>query len=221
MKIHLTAIFSFAIFLSACAGPPADQPKAVTNVASNTNTAAPVNTANNAAKPAVQGEKLEINSQNSTVNFVGYKVTGKHDGGFKNLSGAINLVNAKPEESGVSVEIETNSIFSDDPGLTEHLKSPDFFDVAKFPKASFKSTRIEAGAQEPNNYMVTGDLDLHGVVKSIQFPARIDVTDSEAAVKIKFRLNRKDFQMNYPGKADNLISDEVTLALDVKAPRKK
>lgn len=212
MKTLSAAILFLSAFIAACSGPPADQPKANT-VGSAAN--------NGTANPGGGGESLPITPANSAVTFVGYKVTGKHNGGFTMFGGEINLVNGKPEDSSVSVDIDTTSIFADDAKLTDHLKTADFFDVAKFPKATFKSTKITAGAKAPNNYTVTGDMDLHGVVKSIQFPAKIDVTDADVAVNIGFRFNRKDFGIAYAGKADDLIYDEVSLLIDVKAPRKK
>ena len=68
---------------------------------------------------------------------------------------------------------------------------------------------------------MTGVLDLHGVQKSITFPAKIDVSDSEVGVKAEFSINRKDFKIAYAGAPDDLIRDDVLIKLDVKAPRKK
>ena len=221
MKIFLTAALSLSIFLVACEDPAANKPKAVTSEPSGNS---PSNTtASNGTGPATtaKGEALQITPSNSTVTFIGSKVTGKHNGGFTAFTGMIDLVNAKPEESSVSVDIDANTLFADDPKLTEHLKSADFFDVAKFPKASFKSTKIEAGARPPDNYTVTGDLELHGVTKSVTFPAKIDVTDADVTVQAAFRINRKDFGIVYAGKADDLIRDDVSIGLDVKVPRKK
>ncbi len=221
MKIFLTAILSMTAFLTACEDPAANKPKATTSEPSTTRPLAGNTDPASPARPAARGEALEINPANSTVAFVGSKVTGKHQGGFTRFSGTVDLVNGKPEESTVTVEIDADSVFSDDPKLTEHLKSADFFDVAKFPKASFRSTKIEAGARAPDNYTVTGDLELHGQTKSITFPAKIDVTDTDVTVKAAFRINRKDFGIVYAGQADNLIRDDVALLLDVKASRKK
>jgi polyisoprenoid-binding protein YceI len=221
MKIFLTAVLSACAFLTACSDPTANQPKAVTSDPSN---ARPANQTNSSPAPgsnAVKGEGLTITPANSTVTFIGSKLTGKHQGGFTAFSGTVDLVNGKPEESSVTVEIDANTIFSDDAKLTDHLKTADFFDVAKFPKASFKSTKIEPGARAPDNYTVTGDLELHGQTKSVTFPAKIDVTDSDVTVKAGFRINRKDFGIVYTGPADNLIRDDVSILLDVKTPRKK
>ncbi|MEO7672674.1 MAG: YceI family protein, partial [Pyrinomonadaceae bacterium] len=170
---------------------------------------------------ATKGEALVITSANSSVLFTGSKVTGKHEGGFTRFTGLIDLVNGKAEESSVSVDIDANSIFADDPKLTEHLKSPDFFDVAKFPKAVFKSTQIAAGAKAQETHTITGDLELHGQTKSVTFPATITVADDSVTVKAGFSINRKDFGIVYAGKTDDLIRDNVVLMLDVKAPRKK
>ena len=223
MKIIPVVILSLSVFLTACEDPAANKPKATT---ADPSTSKPANAnANNAANTATatsaKSEGLNITPENSAVTFVGSKVTGKHDGGFKAFTGTIDLVNGKAEESRVSVDIDANSIFADDPGLTKHLKSPDFFDVAKFPKASFKSTKIEAGAKAPDTHTITGDLDLHGQTKSITFPATITVAEDSATVKAEFSINRKDFGIVYAGKVDDLIRDDVVLKLNVKAPRKK
>jgi len=217
MKIFLTAILSLSVFIIACEDPAANKPKAITSEPTNTK---PANAANNGSTASTtKGEALQITPANSAVTFIGSKVTGKHNGGFTAFTGSVDLVNGKPEESSVSVDIDANTIFADDPKLTEHLKSADFFDVPKFPKASFKSTKIEPGARPPDNYTITGDLELHGVTKSVTFPAKIDVTDVDVTVRAGFRINRKDFGIVYAGKADDLIRDDVAIMLDVKAPR--
>lgn len=219
MKMVVTTVFGAAMLLAACGGPDANIPKANTSAPSTEKTA---NAANTAGVPATasKGEALPITPANSAVTFIGYKVTGQHSGGFTMFSGTLDLVNGKPEESSVSVDIDATSIFADDPKLTDHLKTKDFFEVEKFPKASFKSTKIERGAREPDNYTVTGDLEMHGVTKSVTFPAKIDVTDADVTVKVGFRTNRKDFGIVYAGMADNAIRDEVSIMLNVKTPRK-
>lgn len=218
MKIMSLVILSLAVFLAACEDPSANKPKATTSEPSANR---PANTASGAPATAAKGEELPITAANSKVLFTGSKVTGKHEGGFSAFTGKINLVNAKPEDSSVSVDIDTASVFVDEPKLANHLKTPDFFDVEKFPKATFKSTRIEGGATAPDTHTVTGDLELHGVTKSITFPATITVADDSVTVKASFSINRRDFGIVYAGKADDLIRDGVVLTLDVKAPRKK
>ncbi len=222
MKKIALGILSLSLFMAACEDPAANKPKATTTN-STTNSAANTQSATTpAAKPATKGEALALTPENSKVEFTGSKVTGKHDGGFKAFTGTIDLVNAKPEESGVTVDIDTNSVFSDDEKLTGHLKSADFFDVEKFPKAKFTSTKIVADAAKgAGNYTVTGDFNLHGQTKSITFPAKISVTDAEVSVDSEFAINRKDFGIVYAGKADDLIRDDVVIRLNLKSSRKK
>jgi polyisoprenoid-binding protein YceI len=218
MKYFSLMIIAASIFVAACEDPAANKTKAVvsntTNVVSNTQTAS--NTV------STKGDALPITPENSKIEFTGSKVTGKHDGGFRQFNGTIDLVNAKAEESSVSVEIEIASVYSDAEGLTEHLKDSDFFDVAKFPKATFKSTKIAADtANGTDKYSVTGDLTLRGETKSVSFPATIKVSDSDVSVTTDFSINRKDFGILYAGKADDLIRDDVVIKLDLKSSRKK
>src|SRR5262245_6290717 len=131
MSKLLFGILSLTIFLAACEDPAANKPKATTTNTSNTaNTTNTANAANNSTAAPAKSETLVINPENSKVEFVGSKVTGKHDGGFKKFAGTVALVNAKPEDSTVSIDIDMNSVFTDTDGLTKHLQTGDFFDVA-------------------------------------------------------------------------------------------
>ena len=220
MKYLLTAVLGLSLFAAACQDPAANKAKATVNEPS-ANSANTSNTAN-AAPVTAKGESLAINGENSKVEFTGSKVTGKHEGGFETFSGTIDLVNGKPAESSVSVDIDTASVFADDEKLTGHLKTKDFFEVEKFPKATFKSTKIEADAAKgADAYTVTGDFNLHGVTKSISFPAMIKAGADAVDVSAEFAINRKDFGIVYAGQADNLINDNVVIKLTLKAPRKK
>jgi len=148
-------------------------------------------------------------------------VTGKHDGGFKEFKGVIDLVGDKAEDSRVLFEIEMKSVFTDADGLTKHLQTGDFFEVEKFPKASFVSNKIVADpAKGAGNFTVTGDLEIRGVKKSVAFPAKITIGAGDVSVESEFSINRKDFGIVYAGKADDLIRDDVVLRLNLKAAKK-
>lgn len=214
MKLPATCIFILiltALFYVSCANPAENKTKAITQDSSST--------------PAVKqtkGTSIKFSEENSKVNFVGSKVTGKESGGFKTFSGTIDLVNNKPEESQVSVDIDMASVFTEAGGLADHLRTADFFGVEKYPKATFISTKIATDKEKgENNYSVTGDLDFHGVKKSITFPAKIVVADNEVTVDSEFFINRRDFNVNYDGRANDLIRDEVVLTFNIKAPRQK
>lgn len=223
MKYLLTAVIGVSLFAAACEDPAANKTKATVNEPSANSNAAGSSTATAKPEPApvVKGEALSINGENSKVEFTGSKVTGKHDGGFKTFAGTIDLVNGKAAESSVWVEIDATSVFSDDEKLTGHLKSKDFFEVEKFPNAYFRSTKIEADAANgADAYTVTGDFNLHGVTKSISFPATIKTVADAVDVAAEFSINRKDFGIVYAGKADDLIRDGVVIKLNLKASRK-
>ena len=223
MKYLASAIIGFSLFATACEDPAANKVKATVNDPGANKPAALAANNNISAAPAVpKGEALAINPETSKVEFTGSKVTGKHDGGFKQFTGTIDLVNNKPADSGVNVEIDAASVFTDDEKLSGHLKSKDFFDVEAFPKASFHSTKIDPDpAKGADAYTVTGDFTLHGVTKSISFPATIKVSDASVDVDSEFSVNRKDFGIVYAGKADDLIRDDVVIRLNLKTARKK
>ena len=212
----LIGIISLSMLFIACEDPSANKARAITTESTASDPSAELVTAR------VHGERLAINPESSKVLFTGSKVTGRHEGGFKRFIGTIDLVNARPEDSRVNVEIETASVFTDTEGLTRHLLTSDFFAVEQYPEASFASKRIVPDAAAgPNNYQVTGDLEFRGVTKSLTFPATITVGENEVAVYAEFSFNRKDFGIVYSGTADNLIRDNVVITLDLVTPRRR
>ncbi len=200
-------ILSGLIFFTACNDPAADKTKAKTGEAAQV-----------ASPAATKGQKYQITTQNSKIEFVGSKVTGHHNGSFGDFSGEIDY-SGNPETSRVNIAIKTDSITTDTPDVTKHLKTADFFDVAKFPEATFVSTAIKPGGENGATHTITGNLNLHGVTKAVTFPATINVTPDAATVESSFSINRKDFGINYAGAADNLIRDDVVLTLHIRATK--
>lgn len=196
------------LLVSACSDPAADKTKAVTGEA--TKVASPA--------AAAQGQKYLITPQNSKIEFVGSKVTGSHNGSFGDFSGQVDYAGT-PEQSRVNITIKTDSLTTDTPDLTKHLKTADFFDVAKYPEATFVSTSIKAGGDKGASHTVTGNLTLHGVTKAVTFPATISVTPDVATVDSTFSVNRRDFGINFAGQANNLIRDDVVLKLTIRASK--
>lgn len=206
--ISVVTLIAASILTAACANPATDKPKAQVGAAAES------------ARPRPEGsEALAISNENSKVEFVGSKVTGSHNGSFHKFSGALYFVPNRLENSQVTVDVETDSVEADDVKLTGHLKSADFFDAAKFPKATFVSTEIKSGGAGGATHTITGNLDLHGVKKSITFPATVTVAADGVKLNSEFAINRKDFGIVYPGKPDDLIRDEVVIKLMINAPR--
>jgi polyisoprenoid-binding protein YceI len=206
LQAKVTILSLLLLMTAACNDPASDTSKAVTGEAAKV-----------ASPQTGGGTKYTITPASSKIEFVGSKVTGSHNGSFEEFDGAIDYVNNDPTKSRVNIRMDVNSIKTDDPNLTKHLLTPDFFDVAKFPEASFVSTEIKPGGDKGASHTVTGNLTLRGVTKAVTFPATISITPDAANVDADFAINRKDFGINYAGAADNLIRDDVVLKLTIRA----
>ncbi len=204
--LQILIILTPLLLITACSNPASDKPRAVTSEA------APV------ASQPTSGERYLITPENSKIEFIGAKVTGHHNGSFGKFSGTVDYA-GQPEKSRVKITIDVDSITTDDAKLTGHLKTADFFDVAKFPQANFESTEITPGGEGGATHTIKGNLTMHGVTKSIAFPAKIAVAPDAITVDSSFAINRKDFGINYAGASDNLIRDDVALTLRVRATK--
>jgi len=186
-------------------GPPAGKGDAGKAAAGSPGGFGPPN-----AVPAKDG-KVVLNPENTQIKFVGTKPDGKHDGGFKAFTGTVELDDKAAAPKAITLEIDTASIYTDTGMLTNHLKTKDFFDVAKFPKATFTSTKIEPAAKE-GTYQVTGKLTLHGETKEISFPISPTIINSALIGNSTFEIDRQDFGMTYgKGKVNDKVSISVVV----------
>jgi polyisoprenoid-binding protein YceI len=204
MKITIaSSIVATAVLLTSagCSDPSDNVPKSGASAPKDA-----------AAASAVGGAEYVIRA-GSKIGFVGSKVTGSHTGGFTNFAGTFKVQDGKIAGS-PEIKINMKSTWTDTSRLTGHLKSPDFFDVEKFPLSTFTVTAMEP---EGTATKVTGNLQLHGVTKSISFPATVAVASDAVTVKAEFAINRKDFGIVYAGKPDDLIRENVVIRLDLKA----
>jgi len=161
-----------------------------------------------AVQAVASAETYSISSE-STIGFVGSKVTGSHDGGFKSFDGTIAVADGKIVPPSM-ITIQMDSMWSDSDRLTGHLKNADFFDVENIPTSVFAVTSYDGTT-------MTGNLTMHGVTKSISFTPEVSITDSEVTLKAEFDIKRFDWGIEYKGRADDLIRDEVVIKLNVKA----
>lgn len=205
----VAAVVVAGMLATGCAENPADK-------VPSADVKTPAVSASESATPAAMVEGTVYTfAEGTEVGFVGSKVTGSHDGGFKAVKGTVTVPEEGLTGSAIDLTIDTKSIYSDNEKLTKHLKEDDFFAVEKFPEASFKSTKVEAA--EDGSYNVTGSLTLHGVTKEISFPATIAVEGEALTTTAEFSINRKDFEIVYAGKPDDLIRDEVVIKYDITA----
>jgi polyisoprenoid-binding protein YceI len=200
-----------AILSSACNDPTRGETKA--------SATAPVASAESSSQAIAPGTTFAITPESSKVEWTGSKVTGSHNGSFTGFKGTIILVGGAIEKGRVTIDIDTPTLTAVPDGLIKHLKSADFFDVDQFPKATFTSTSIRVGGDKGAGYQVLGNLLLHGVTKSLSFPANISVAGDVVSADATFSINRKDFNINYPGKLDDLIRDDVLIKLAIHAAK--
>lgn len=147
-----------------------------------------------AGKAQAEGD-IPLTPENTRIQFVGTHAGDKPDprtGTFGKFAGTAKV--AGGALTTVSVEIETASLSTEIPKLTDHLKSPDFFEVRQHPKATFQSTGIEDAGD--GTVKITGDLTLRGITRSISFPATVSTADG-LSLKAEFTVDRTDFGMNY------------------------
>jgi polyisoprenoid-binding protein YceI len=207
---------SLLLLLPACKkSEVSDKPAAeVSDTTASSATATDTSTA-----PTPGGVTANVIKEKSKIEFVAAKVTRDHHGGFKNFDGGIEYVAGKPTK--INFTIDLASVYTDTEKLTGHLQSPDFFDVAKYPKATFVSTALDAApAGSPNGatHILKGVLDLHGVQKEVTIPVKAETTADGVRTTSEFTINRKDWSITYPGAPDDLIKDNVLIKLDLLFP---
>lgn len=182
--------------------------------------------------PAAEATTFNVDAANSLINWEGGKVTGdKHMGTISLQSGTFAVVEGKVTNG--SFVIDMNSIAVTDitdaekkAMLEGHLKgataenADHFFNTTKFPTSKFEITSV---TEENGVTMVEGNMTIKEVTKSIKFPAKIDVTETDVTLATdEFTINRTDFGVNFnSGKfaqdlGDNVINDDIKIKLTVK-----
>jgi len=167
-----------------------------------------------AAAPAGPGA---LTPENTKIEFIGTKKDGRHVGGFSQFSGSISPIQGDFTASRITLDIDTDSLTADDPKLTNHLKSPDFFEVRKYPNASFVSTGIKESKEGETTHTITGDLTLHGTTKPISAPAKVTQTDDTLTLDTTFPINRLDYGIAFN---PQMVNPTVTIKVSAKVPRK-
>ena len=174
----------------------------------------------NPAKAEIEYYKFD-KAHTQILFFIDHLGFSKSQGEFHEYEGAFTFNRADPEKSSVEITINTDSIDMDDEKWNEHMKNEDFFDVAKFPTMTFKSTEIKKTSDKTAN--VTGDLTILEITK----PVTLNVTFNKAGVhtfnqkyvagfSATTQIKRSDFGMNY---GLPLIGDEVDIRLEVEGFR--
>lgn len=162
------------------------------------------------ASSLMAAETYKVVPEKSKVDFVGKKTDGQHKGGFKKVTGVAQVDHEAPEKGSLKLEIETASIWSDDEKLTEHLKNPDFFNVRKFPKITFESTKIEVSGEGEG--IITGKMTMLDKTVETKVPVKTSKTDDGIMLKATFKIDRTKWGMTY---GEGKINKDVELNADI------
>jgi len=171
-------------------------------------------------------EAWTVDKSHSTATFKVRHIMANVVGQFRTFDAKINLDRAKPENSNVEFTIDAASIDTGNGNRDEHLRSADFFDVAKFPTITFKSTSI--AAKSATEFAVTGDLTMHGVTKRVTLPVSFlgfgkTARGEKAGFEIETTVNRKDFGIVWNKNLDEgglLLGEDVKVSINLELDRK-
>lgn len=180
------------------------------------------------ATAAIQPGTYAIDSAHSEISFRVRHLLTKVTGHFRDFSGTITVDAADPAQSRVQFQIDAASIDTAVADRDTHLRSADFFDVAKFPHLTFTSERVVQKGTD--SLVVTGPLTIHGVSKTIDLPVTYLGTmndpwgNAKAGFEATVRLNRKDFGLTWNAALETggfLVGDDVDVTLNVQAALQK
>lgn len=180
----------------------------------------------------LSGQSVKIDTEESKIKWSGKKPTGEHTGHLNLKEGQLQITNN--EVNGGSFVLDMNSITNTDikdeksnNKLVTHLKSPDFFDVQKFPTAKFVVTKVDrinngARIERKATHRIEGDLTMKGVTKKVSFDASINVLNGKFTANTSpFTINRTEWGVNYQSKSimaglrDEFIYDDMTIAIEL------
>lgn len=170
----------------------------------------------------------KIDKAHSEADFtIRHMAISNVNGRFSNITGSVNYDPSDPTKSSVDATIDISTVDTGVAARDNHLKSADFFDVAKFPTMVFKSTSV---SKDGSGLDVKGDLTLHGVTKPVTLkvdePSKeqlgMDGKSHARGFEATTTINRKDFGLNWNGtlkSGDAVLGDEIKISLSVEGDR--
>ena len=196
------------------------------------------NTSGDAAQTAAAGQAANadgiafaIDTTTTEIGWVGAKPTGVHTGTFSVTDGTLAV-----NENGITAgnftinigDMQVTDLQGEDKAKLEgHLKSPDFFDAASYPTATFVITSVapydstQIATKLPGaTHLISGNLTMKDSTVNITFPAKVQVAEGSVLAEADFQIDRTQWGMNYKGPnnpADWMIKKEVELKLNLKA----
>ena len=174
------------------------------------------------ALPVLAQESWTVDKGHSTATFKIRHFTANVVGQFRDFDATINLDRANPAKSSVEFTIQATSVDTNSENRDKHLRSPDFFEVEKFPTITFKSSAIAAKGKDA--FAVTGDLTMHGVTKRVTLPVTFGgflktKRGEKAGFEVETVLNRKDYEITWNRALDEggfMLSDDVKVTINLE-----
>jgi len=154
---------------------------------------------------------------------VRHMMLAKVRGHFTGVSGTIVDADEDPKYSSVKAAIDVTTLVTGDPQRDEHLRSPDFFDVANYPSITFESRRITGPRQ---HFTVLGDLTIRGLTREVTLDVKLNGTGTNpmgqtvAGFTARTEINRKDFGLNWNVALEAggfLVGDTATIEIELEA----
>lgn len=171
----------------------------------------------------------EIDPAHSSAQFtVRHLMISNVHGQFSKVTGTLDFNPNNPAMDSVKATIDASTVNTQEPKRDEHLKSPDFLDVAKFPTLTFQSTSFRK--MEDGKYKVAGDLTIHGVTKRVVLDAdgpSAEVKDpwgnARIGISAATKINRADYGLTWNKALEAggvLVGDEVAITLEIEFVKK-
>ena len=180
------------------------------------------------ASAVLAADEYNLDTSHTSVEFTAkHMVLSKVKGSFADVTGVIMYDEKDITKSSVDVVIKVASINTNDQKRDGHLMSPDFFDAAKYPDITFKSTKIE---QTKKGLVMSGMLTIRGVSKEVSMPFELTetLTDPWGAVRFgaetKLEIDRQDYGVSWNKVLDNgglVVSNKVKIEISLEAIKKQ
>lgn len=177
---------------------------------------------------AARATEYEIDPAHTQIGFKAKHVTGKVPGRFTSFSGSFSYDKKSPKSWKAEAKIDPASINTDNEQRDKHLKSDAFFDAAKCPEMTFKSTKVTD--VKGDRAKLHGDLTMHCVTKPVVLDLEIGGVDKDpwgnevAGFSASATVNRKDWGISWNKTLDSggvLVGDKVDIVLEVSGNAKK
>jgi polyisoprenoid-binding protein YceI len=170
-----------------------------------------------------------IDPDHSNVGFkVRHLMVSNVKGNFEKHTGTVEINDKDITKSKVEVSIDTSSINTNVQKRDEHLRSADFFDVAKYPAMTFVSKKVAKAGKD--KLKVTGDLTLHGITKQVVLDVEGPTKESKdpwgnirKGATATTKINRKDFGLAWNAALETggvAVGEEITITLEIEMIRK-